>query len=414
MFVKTDYGEYQGHISGTSSQSRRRRTNESFSSRTHTDTEIPESNDYPEFPELDDIPEISAVPESCSHTPPSSDAFYTSINNLLGEPGRELCTPLDPLRRGNATWFGYSNNGISKCILRMLHSLLKKPYKTFSVIPIEEKNIWFKQFAQEFTWHPNRTKTVEGLFLAECATQFSRNMYKWKQNWRKGKGKPKGLNATVWKLYIPYWENPETEKKSKTNSTNKRSDRKGKGQYVHNSGSTSFLSQEDQMTREAGGVHPDHLQLMKKVHTKKGSNVIQDPLMNEIYEKVTQTIESSQQSQGDSSSPVILSREEINRLVREELPLKKGRRRGLGNVVSSQESFGSSSYPEDIVEQNEELKAKAADLEHKLDATQQELTTTKSELTTTRSEVTTMASWMKARFPDFPGFGSSGTENPET
>ncbi|ESQ38325.1 hypothetical protein EUTSA_v10029449mg [Eutrema salsugineum] len=227
------------------------------------------------------------------------------INNLLGEPGRELCTPLDPLRRGNAT---------CKCILRMLHSLLKKPYKTFSDIPIEKKNIWFKQFA----------------------------------------------------------------------------------------------------TREAGGVRPDHLQVMKKVHTKKGSNVIQDPLMNEIYEKVTQTIESSQQSQRDSSSPVILSREEINRLVCEELPLKKGRRRGLGNVVSSQESFGSSSYPEDIVEQNEELKAKAADLEHKLDATQQELTTTKSELTTTRSEVATMASWMKARFPDFPGFGSSGTENPET
>ncbi|KAL0684608.1 hypothetical protein Bca4012_051456 [Brassica carinata] len=46
--------------------------------------------------------------------------------------------------------FNKSHNGITACINAMMYSLLRKGYKTYSVMPSEEKEIWFRNFAVIF------------------------------------------------------------------------------------------------------------------------------------------------------------------------------------------------------------------------------------------------------------------------
>lgn len=60
-------------------------------------------------------------------------------------------------------------------------------------------------------------------------------------------GPPKNVSLTVLEELIVHWGKPETKAQSETNSKNKRSDRGGKGAYVHNLGSTSLLSREREL-----------------------------------------------------------------------------------------------------------------------------------------------------------------------
>ncbi|CAN6995967.1 unnamed protein product, partial [Brassica oleracea var. botrytis] len=66
---------------------------------------------------------------------------------------------------------------------------------------------------------------------------------------------------------IVHWGKPETKAQSETNSKNKRSDRGGKGAYVHNLGSTSLLSRERQLIVANGGNPVDAFALLKSAHT---------------------------------------------------------------------------------------------------------------------------------------------------
>ena len=52
---------------------------------------------------------------------------------------------------------------------------------------------------------------------------------------------------TVWKELCAHWMSKETEDTSATNSTNRRSDRKGKGIAKHNLGARSMATLEDKL-----------------------------------------------------------------------------------------------------------------------------------------------------------------------
>lgn len=99
---------------------------------------------------------------------------------------------------------------------------------------------------QEYNWDPGLTRRVKIEFNQYASRYYSGRVSEWKKVWEAGKT-PKNVNLTVLEGLIVHWSKPETKAQSETNSKNKRSDRGGKGAYVHNLGSTSLLSRERQL-----------------------------------------------------------------------------------------------------------------------------------------------------------------------
>ncbi|WZZ59003.1 hypothetical protein YC2023_059110 [Brassica napus] len=66
------------------------------------------------------------------------------VHILVQQPGREHLPflQLNP-RRGHSTWFTKSKNGISRSINQMMYSMLRFGYPKWSVIPSDERELWF-------------------------------------------------------------------------------------------------------------------------------------------------------------------------------------------------------------------------------------------------------------------------------
>ncbi|KAG5397287.1 hypothetical protein IGI04_019101, partial [Brassica rapa subsp. trilocularis] len=121
------------------------------------------------------------IPAPAPAAPPAAaqqDPGVMPVDLLVQQPGREHLPVLHPNpRRGHSTWFTKSKNGISRSINQMMYSMLRFGYSKWSVIPFEERELWFRQFAQEFNWHSDLTETdpvikgVVDLVEAEIATQ---------------------------------------------------------------------------------------------------------------------------------------------------------------------------------------------------------------------------------------------------
>ncbi|KAL0716512.1 hypothetical protein Bca4012_065834 [Brassica carinata] len=105
------------------------------------------------------------------------------------------------------------------------------------------------------------------------------------------------------------------------------------------------------------------------MHTNKQTGEVQDPVARELLATLTKLKEDKetqlQQSQlcanDGSTASNMLSHEEINQMVLEHVPVKKGRRYGIGRVSegistsSSQPSFPSSGFVEDMERMKTEL-----------------------------------------------------------
>ncbi|KAL0734066.1 hypothetical protein Bca4012_010276 [Brassica carinata] len=181
-----------------------------------------------------------------------------SVELLVQQPGREHLPVLHPNPR--------PGNGISRSINQMMYSMLRTGYPKWSVIPSEERELWFRQFA-----------------------------------------KPRFINGTVWEQLIVHWEKDDTVTTSRKNSKNRKSDRGGKGMYVHNLGACSMSSKEDQLTGQ-----------------------VQDPLIREVVELVESQKEAYQASQplsddGNSTgASTTMSRLQINEMAEKAVPKRKG------------------------------------------------------------------------------------------
>ncbi|WZZ48570.1 hypothetical protein YC2023_048677 [Brassica napus] len=280
------------------------------------------------------------------------------LNELLVAPGRELLPKLSPNGEPNTSWFRRSNrNAICKSILKCFHSLLQLPYPTYAHVPLEIQKMWLRSFAQDWNWDPRFTNDVRTAFNLQARKQYTSNVTEWKKKWRLKKDKPICLNQDVWDGFKAYWQLDATAHIAATNSVNRRSKRGGKGEAVHNGGAKTREEREIEMTAERGGVPPDWLELMRDMHTNKQTGEVQDPVARELLATLSKLkedkeaqLQQSQLSANDGSTASnMLSREEINQLVLENVPIKKGRRYGIGrtseaiSTSSSQHSVSSSS-----------------------------------------------------------------------
>ncbi len=75
---------------------------------------------------------------------------------------------------------------------------------------------------------------------------YTKQINAWKTVWQKNK-KPRFINGTVWEQLIAHWEKEDTAETSSRNSKNRKSDRGGKGMFVHNLGACSMSTKEDEL-----------------------------------------------------------------------------------------------------------------------------------------------------------------------
>ena len=268
-----------------------------------------------------------------------------SVAQLVQQAGRDHLPYLTPHPRGvGQTWFDRSHNGITAWINRMMYSDLKTGYPTFSAMPPPEKELWFRQFAQEFNWHPDNTTFIRNAFVHKCMESYSGQIYEWKQKWLVDKV-PKWINMTTWEELCVHWDKDETKVVSNTNSANRKSDRGGKGIYKHNLGAQSILTLADKMAQENDGEPVGDFPLYKRIHTNKTTGQIDDGLAQEVVSLVDSMTQDEEarlsQIQADldldstSTESTALSKVRINELLESAIPKKKGRLVGLGRRSKS-------------------------------------------------------------------------------
>nr|VDD62005.1 unnamed protein product [Brassica oleracea] len=182
---------------------------------------------------------VTNIP-STSTTPAAAPTPHMTVDDLLGAPGRESLTVLDPLRRGRATWFKYDKGKISKAILKMMKSDLPRAYPTYNHLPRDVKTCWFRAFAQQFDWERSITETVKVAYEKKAQKSFSSNLCAWKDKWKLNKDPPDWISEKAWEGYVLMWQDEKVEAKSSRNSTNRKSERGGYGIAIHNTRATSF------------------------------------------------------------------------------------------------------------------------------------------------------------------------------
>ncbi|KAF3576697.1 hypothetical protein DY000_02034479 [Brassica cretica] len=99
------------------------------------------------------------IPAPAPAAPPAAaqqDPGVMPVELLVQQPGREhLPVPQPNPRRGHSTWFSKSKNGISRSINQTMYSMLPFVYSKWSVIPSDERELWFPRVQLALRSHGN-------------------------------------------------------------------------------------------------------------------------------------------------------------------------------------------------------------------------------------------------------------------
>uniref|UniRef100_A0A0D3AQQ0 Uncharacterized protein n=2 Tax=Brassica oleracea var. oleracea TaxID=109376 RepID=A0A0D3AQQ0_BRAOL len=162
------------------------------------------------------------------------------------------------------------------------YDVFHAPYRIFEVECDSSRG---PGVVQEFTWESGLTETVRQKFNEKAMDSYMKQINTWKTVWQNNK-RPRYINETVWEQLIVHWEKDDTAATSRKNSKNRKSDRGGKGMYVHNLGACSMSSKEDQLIEANDGNPVDRLQLIKEAHTNKKTSQIQDAVIRSVVDLV--------------------------------------------------------------------------------------------------------------------------------
>ncbi|KAF3580935.1 hypothetical protein DY000_02031907 [Brassica cretica] len=235
------------------------------------------------------------------------------LSSLFSNPAESIS--VCSIRIHKDTQLGKSKNGISRCINQMRYSMLRKGYPTYSVIPNDERHLWFRNFAKEL-----------------CLN---------------GKT-PKYINPTVWLELQEHWVDQETIDKSIKNSANRNNDRGGKGIYVHNLGACSMSSKKDELrrtlTRRRGKFRISSSKIINFVQTQKEALLASQPISDDDSSaastnitrvQIHQIVEQPISDDDSSAASTNITRVQIHQIVEQAIPKKKGRLVGLARRASS-------------------------------------------------------------------------------
>ncbi|XP_024007450.1 uncharacterized protein LOC112083536 isoform X2 [Eutrema salsugineum] len=221
----------------------------------------------------------------------------------------------------------------------MLKSNLPKSFPTYRSLPIEIRNRWFRAFAQEFNWDPSITELVRTAYDSQAAASFSSNLHEWKKvlKRRGPRNAPEWMKAreSLFGGYMAMWTEEKVAKTAAKNSRNRKSERNGLGQAIHNNGAKTIERRWD--TEENDGEEPHMLKFIEDVHTNKKTRTIADQKAKKIIQIASRKIDevaSQRLSQGDAQ-PTPLTAKEINSIVLEEVPIVGGRRFGFGKMLDA-------------------------------------------------------------------------------
>ncbi|KAG5383343.1 hypothetical protein IGI04_002491 [Brassica rapa subsp. trilocularis] len=240
-----------------------------------------------------------------------------TVTQLVQQPGREHLLYLTPCPKGRRqTWFNRSGNRNSAWINRMMYSNLSKGQLTFTHFPPEDQEMWFRQFAQEFTWNPDHTNFIHDNFVHKVIDNYGKQIYEWKQKW--------------------------------------------------------LINKAD----ENDGEPVDDFVLMKTAHTNKHTGEIDDGVVRDVISLIETQKEDEEtrlsQLQTDldatSTASTNLSRIRINEIVESSVPKKKGRLFGLGRRARSVSPSAPQPYvdPEGLMDQLKDKDDRIAALEQKM------------------------------------------------